>query len=165
MQFNVSQLMQEPIGSRRSLRLDGEGLDVEGTATTVSGVVELLRTDGSIIVTAHLSASIVAVCSDCGREYLAPLSAEFSEEFWPEYDYNEVSHRPVEAPDGREGFRIVQGQLDLREAARQYVEIARPMRPSCGSQCRGVPEAPRQIGDREPDMRWDALEQLRGELD
>ena len=163
MQFNVSQLMQEPIGSQRSFRLNSAPLDMEGVATTVSGAVELLRTDGSILATVRLSAPITAVCSDCAREYIAPLPLTFSEEFWPEYDH--VSHAPVEMPEGREGFRIVQGQLDLSEAARQYVEMARPMRPFCGPECRGVPDASRQGSCEEPDIRWGTLEQLRRELD
>ena len=162
-QFNVSQLLQEPIGSRRSFRLASEPLEVEGIATTVSGAVELLRTDGSILATVRLSAPVPAVCSDCAREYIAPLPLAFSEEFWPEYDH--VSHAPVEMPEGREGFRIIQGQLDLSEAARQYVEMARPMRPFCGSECRGMPDASRQGSRREPDRRWGALERLRCELD
>ena len=163
MQFNVSQLMQEPTGSRRSFRLKSERLEMEGSATVVSGVIELLCTDESILATVSLAAPVTVVCSDCAREYIARLSIAFSEEFWPEYD--QISQVPVTVPEGREGFRIVQGQLDLSEAARQYVEMARPMRPFCGPRCRGVPEAPRQEDCKEPDMRWGALEQLRGELD
>lgn len=162
-QFNVSQLMQEPIGSRRSFRLDSEWLDMEGSATAVSGAIELLRTDESILATVSLTVPVTAMCSDCAREYIAPLSIAFSEEFWPEYD--QINQISVTVPEGREGFRIVEGQLDLSEAARQYVEMAQPMRPFCGPRCRGVPEAPRQESRKEPDTRWGALEQLRGELD
>ena len=162
-QFNVSQLMQEPIGNRRSFRLESERLEMEGSTTAVSGAIELLRTDESILATVSLTAPVTAVCSDCAREYIAPLSIAFSEEFWPEYD--QMSQTPVTVPEGREGFRIVQGQLDLSDAARQYVEMARPMRPFCGPKCRGIPEAPRQESRKEPDMRWGALEQLRGGLD
>ena len=163
MQFNVSQLMQEPIGSRRSFRLESESLEIEGIATTVSGVIELLRTDSSILATARLSTPLVAVCGDCAREYITPISVAFNEEFWPEYD--QVNQLLVEVPEGRESFRIIQEQLDLSEATRQYIEMARPMRPFCGPGCRGVPEAPRQVSSREPDIRWGALEQLRCELD
>ena len=164
MQFNVSQLLQEPIGSRRSFRLEGDPLEAGGQRTAVSGEVELLRTDGSILATARLSAPLAALCSDCAREFEKPLSLTFSEEFWPAYD--QVTQARVDVPEGREGFRVVEGQLDLTEAVRQYIEMARPMRPHCGPNCLGIQTGPGSGGGAEPpDARWGALAALRRKLD
>ena len=163
MQFNVSQLLQEQIGSRRSFLLEGDPLEQEGRATAVSGEVELMRTDSSILATARLGATLTSVCADCAGAFEEPVALAFSEEFWPAYDL--VTQERVVMSEGREGFRVVEGQLDLTEAVRQYVEMARPMKPHCGPNCPGVPVALARGKRAEPDQRWGALEALRREFD
>jgi len=163
MLFNVSQLIQEPIGSSRSFRLENEPLELDGATLLVEGEVDLLSTDGSILATARLSVPVGSVCSDCARDFEEGLSLTFSEEFWPEYARSSQSR--IEIPEGREDFRIVEEHLDLTEAVRQYVEMARPMRPSCGSNCVGVQTIPGPERGSERDARWGALEALRRDLD
>lgn len=168
MQFNVSTLLREPIGSRRRFRLEAEPFPSEGAAVPVTGVVELLRTDGSILARVTAALTISERCSDCLRPFLQPLVLRFEEEFWPEVD--PFTFAPLEVPEEREGFPIVAGHLDLTEAIRQYVEIARPMRPLCGPQCRGLDWAATPVAPEEPDSaggdsRWAALRSLRSELD
>ena len=166
--FNVSTLLREPIGSRRSYRLTAEPFWNDDQEVPVTGTVELLRTDGSILARATGSLTISERCSDCLRSFPLPLTLRFEEEFWPEFD--PLTFAPVVVPEDREGFPIVEGHLDVTEAVRQYVEIARPMRPLCGAQCRGLnwtgsplpPDEPTGAGG---DSRWAALRSLRSELD
>ena len=106
--------------------------------------------------------TITETCGRCLTPYALPLTVAFTEEFWPDYD--PISRSRPEVPEGREGFPIVEGQLDLEEALRQYVEIDRPMRPTCGLSCPGptalLPD------DEEPplDDRWASLRNLRERL-
>ncbi len=168
--FNVSTLLSEPIGGRRDYALSDAPFVFDGFPTPVSGQLRFLRTDGSIMVGASLSLHLPETCSDCLEPYRSALSLRFEEEFWPPYDH--LTQRPVEVPQEREGFPIVDGHLDLRDAVRQYVEMARPMRPQCGPACPGPAgpvgrEPPAQEG-QEPespgDSRWVALQGLRDTL-
>lgn len=166
--FNVSTLLQEPIGSRRSYRLAAEPFCYENEDAPVTGALELLRTDGSILARVAVTLTITERCSDCLHPFPLPLTIRFEEEFWPEYD--PLTFVPVVVPEEREGFPIVEGHLDLTEAVRQYVEIARPMRPLCGAQCRGLnwaapPAAPDEPAGPGGDSPWAALRSLRSDLD
>ncbi len=180
--FNVSTLLQEPLGSQRVHAISDEGqvsrpaLLVDDEETPVDGNVELIRTDGSILAIATLDLSVREVCDSCLEPFSQPLHLEMREEFWPERD--PLSQEEVEVPEEREGFPVVEGHIDLREAIRQYVEMARPMRAHCGEACGGSPAVPfvtvtsessaRESGgsDEAPaDDRWAALEALRDGID
>jgi len=206
--FNVSTLLQEPLGSRRDYVVDadssgegssGEEVSVEGAPVVddeaggdnaggdnalvvddewvaVSGEVELIRTDGSILAMARLDLTVPEICDSCLEPYRLPLHLEMREEFWPERD--PLSRELVEVPEEREGFPVVEGHIDLREAIRQYVEMARPMRAHCGDACPGSVPVPfvtvrsaepsgEPGGSNEPptDDRWAALQALRDDLD
>jgi len=196
--FNVSTLLQEPLGSRRSyvvdhetsgatpsmdgaLVLDDEAMGdntlvVDDERVAVSGEVALIRTDGSILAVATFDLAVREICDSCLEPYSLPLRLEMREEFWPERDPR--SQDVVEVQEEREGFPVVEGHIDLREAIRQYVEMARPMRAHCGDACPGSDsaafvtvlstESPGEPGEsKEPptDNRWAALQALRDHLD
>jgi uncharacterized metal-binding protein YceD (DUF177 family) len=196
--FNVSTLLQEPLGSGRSyvvdhespgatssvdgaLAFDGEASDdnalvVDDERVAVSGEVELIRTDGSILAIATFDLAVREICDSCLEPYTLPLHLELREEFWPERD--PLSQEVVEVPEEREGFPVVEGHIDLREAIRQYVEMARPMRAHCGDACPGSdsaafvtvhsaesPGAPGESHEPPADDRWAALQALREDLD
>ena len=147
MQVNVSTLLQEPIGSRRAVRLEREPFLFQGQDVAVDGEVELVRTDGSIFVNATLRLTITETCSNCLQPLPQSLRLALREEFWPEFD--PLLQRRVKVPEGREGFPIVKGRLDLTEAVRQYVEMTRPMRPLCDGALR-EPRCARAFGRRRP---------------
>ena len=156
--FNVSTLLQEPIGSSRRFHVDRaaeRSLDTE-----VSGTLRLLRTDQSVLATAALTTTVRDVCGGCLIEVDVGLELTFDEEFWPSMD--PVSGLSIEPPPERVGFAVIDGQIDLSEAVRQYVEMQRPMSPRCGADCPGLEtntstEAP-------VDDRWSALSALKLEL-
>lgn len=170
--FNVSTLLQEPIGSVRVHQVDATLLVIDEEPLTVSGSMRLLRTDGSVLVEAELEAVVVAVCDRCLRELSLPLTLALREEYWPPVD--PLRQAVVEVPEGREGFAVVEGHIDLREAIRQYVVMERPMRTDCGAGCPGRPSGEESGSDSAPDesreaesvdSRWVALRGLRDELD
>ena len=115
--------------------------------------------------------TVTETCGACLAAYALDLRLAFDEEFWPPVD--PISRERLEIPEGRDGFPIVDGLLDLSEAVRQHVLLARPMWPHCGVDCPGPSSlAPSLPDDAGPDgaetdavdNRWAALQALRGRL-
>ncbi len=159
--FNVSTLLSEALGSTRSYVLDGAGFRFNEGRTRADGDLRMTRTDGSILVDGRIRVAVEEVCGRCLEPFPQPLDVRLHEEFWPDYD--PVLQQRVEVPEGREGFPIELGLLDLQEALRQHVEMARPMQPICRSDCPGADGGtePAEAAAPAVDHRWAALEQLR----
>lgn len=157
---NVAALMQEPIGAIREYRVEAAPFSLDGSETPFDGRLRLLRTDRTIMATARLAATAEDVCGGCLEPIRVPLRVEFDEEYWPGHD--PADGRAIEIPPEREGFPIVDSEIDLTEAVRQYAVMARPMSPRCGDRCPGVGAAGSEPGI---DGRWAALAAVRGELD
>ncbi len=157
--INVATLLQEPIGALRRYEVTaarGVGLEAE-----VSGSLRLLRTDQSVLATASLSTSVSDLCGGCLQELTVPLELDFDEEFWPASD--PMQGVAIEPPPERAGFAVIDGQIDLSEAMRQYVEMRRPMSPRCGPDCPGLDS---QAPSEAPlDDRWSALAALKLEIE
>ena len=159
--INASTLLQEPIGALRDYELSQAEFRYAGRRRSVDGALRLLRTDQSLLASAQLQTSVDDICGAC----LAPLSLvldlQFDEEFWPPTDA--LTGRALQPPPERDGFAVIDGQIDLTEVVRQYVEMARPISPRCGPSCpgAGLPDA---NDEQETDDRWAALRALRGQL-
>lgn len=153
--INVSTVLQEPIGSLRRYEIEqarGLGLDA-----SVSGQLRLLRTDQSLLATAEVSTTVPDLCGACLRDVELEISFEFDEEFWPHADAS--TGHAIAPPPERIGFSVVDGQIDLSEAVRQYVEMNRPMSPRCGADCPGLEMDQPTEPPRDP--RWAALAALQ----
>ncbi len=159
--FNVSTLLSEALGSTRSYALDGAGFRFGEGRTRADGELRMTRTDGSILVDGRIRVAVEEACGRCLESFRQPLEVRLREEFWPDYD--PVLQRRVEIPEGRDGFPIESGLLDLQEALRQHVEMARPMQPICRPDCAGGGGGAEPAETAEPavDHRWAALEELR----
>ena len=153
--INVSTLLQEPIGSLR--RFDVDGARGAGISAEVNGSLRLLRTDQSVMATASLSTSLTDVCGGCLESIELDLELSFDEEFWPSMDF--VTGTSIEPPPERAGFAVIDGQIDLSEAVRQYVEMGRPMSPRCGTDCPGLDTS--TSTEAPVDARWAALSALK----
>ncbi|MDE2967257.1 MAG: YceD family protein [Chloroflexota bacterium] len=156
--FNVSTLLQEPIGSLRHYEL--ESARANGLDSDVHGSLKLLRTDQSVLATAALTTTLSDTCGSCLEEVELFLELAFDEEFWPSMDL--VSGLSIEPPPERAGFSVIDGQIDLMEAVRQYVEMERPMSPRCGTDCPGLDTS--TSTEAPVDDRWSALSALKLEL-
>jgi uncharacterized protein len=161
MQYNVAQLLKEPIGSSRSYQLDEIPGGVERFAEHLSGSVRLLKTHQGVLVDASLDASALFTCGRCLCEYPLKLSFSIVEEFFPVIDVN--TGRSMPAPDGSEGVLIDElHTLDLSEVVRQYLITNSPMKPLCRPECGGLcPECGAnlnrqecQCGRSSLDPRW-----------
>lgn len=138
MQINVSQLMQEPVGSTREYEVDAtdEIID-DGNQYNVQGRCQLMRTQRSILVKCALDADVELTCSRCLSRFHHPLKIKFEEEFMPTVDIH--SGAPLPAPEESSAFTIDERHtIDLTEAIRQYALMAVPMKTLCDEDCAGL---------------------------
>ena len=167
MRYNVSQLLKENTGSTRQFEVDEvlPSPDPDwGEQLEVSGPVTLVRTPSGILVAATLKTAIADVCARCVEPLIEPLDVEIEAEFFPTVDV--WSGVAVAVPDDPEVFAIDKRHvLDLTDAFRQGVLVAREMRPLCRPDCRGLcPQCGTNLNngqcscDTAPgDPRWGAL--------
>lgn len=161
MLFNVATLLREPVGSTRRYTLDPE-------VPVHRGTVELLRMPDGVLVRAEADVLVEAACSRCLTPFAYPLHVRFEEIYYQQVDLK-TGARLAEPEDG-EAFRIgLDNTIDIKEAVRQYSEVAAEMQPLCRPECPGICPVCGQdlsIGecscDRGPrDPRWAALAALK----
>jgi uncharacterized protein len=168
MQINVSQLLQEPIGSTRDYQVNGV-VDItgDGNGSTVQGECNLLRTRRSILARCTLSTEARLTCSRCLIQFRHHLKIHFEEEYLPVVDVN--SGAPLPLPEEASTFTIDEHHtLDLTEAVRQYALLAIPMKPLCRQDCAGLCQSCGQNLNQgscdcpapDTDPRWKALTEL-----
>jgi len=168
--FNVSQLMREPVGSRRQYTVQEVFAPIEDdpAAVDLAGQVELLRTDRGVLVRARLTSTGRGECARCLRPVTYPVALEIEEEFMPSIDA--VTGASLAPPDDPDVPTIDEHHLlDLDESARQSWLLAASMRVLCSPACAGLCPtcgADRNAGpcacDQAPaDDRWAALAALR----
>ncbi|OGO03969.1 MAG: hypothetical protein A2Y60_03305, partial [Chloroflexi bacterium RBG_13_54_9] len=99
MEFNVAQLLKEPVGQSRHYEIDEttEVIDSSEEGHNVKGTVELLRTDRGILVRGVLDTTAKCVCSRCLEVFDCPLHLEITEEFFPTVDV--VTGLPLKVPE------------------------------------------------------------------
>jgi uncharacterized protein len=133
MQINVAQLLKEPVGAKRSYRIDE--LTGNKDKSHVEGEVTLTRTNRGILVTGQLNADIGGECSRCLGPARANVAFTMEDEYYPEIDIHSGAHIKVE-PDA---FVIDHNHvLDLDEAIRQYIITATPTKLLCKFDCPGI---------------------------
>ena len=138
MHFNVATLLQEPVGSRRDGRIEGEAMHVAavGWDAVASGEVRLLRSTRGVLVHARIETAPLVECSRCLEPFRETVSLTIDEEFVAPYDPQ--TGEPAETLD-EDDFRIdEQHHLDLSEAVRQYEQTAIPIQPICRPACAGL---------------------------
>ncbi len=168
MEINVSQLLQDPIGSTRDYRID-EVADITGDGKTskIEGECNLLRIQRSILVKCALDTEVELTCSRCLEQFRHPLKIKFEEEFLPTVDV--TSGVPLPAPEEATAFTIdEQHIIDLTEAIRQYSLMAIPMKALCSEDCAGLcPSCGKNLNEgkcdcpaQDIDPRWSKLTKL-----
>jgi uncharacterized protein len=138
MQINVSQLLQEPIGSTREYEINAAAEIIgDGKEYNVQGKCRLLRTQRSILVKCTLNTEVELTCSRCLSRFRYPLKIKFEEEYVPTVDIHSGS--PLPPPEETSAFTINERHiLDLTEAICQYSLMAIPMKALCDEECAGL---------------------------
>jgi uncharacterized protein len=139
MDINVSQLLQEPVGSTREHDID-EDFDITGDGKNenrIKGHCTMLLTQRSILVKCNLTTELELTCNRCVSQFFQPVKIKFSEEFFPTLDIDTGAALPP--PEEASSFTIdEQHILDLTEAIRQYALLAIPMKALCKKDCAGL---------------------------
>ena len=138
MNYNVSQLLKEPIGSEREFNIDeGEFGDSEYTMDCASGSVRMVRTHQGIWAKGQLTVRVAQDCSRCLNDFSETLELEIDEEYFPELDVR--TGRRELPPNDWEGLYIgADHMLDLAEATWQSALAVLPLKPLCKSDCVGI---------------------------
>jgi len=140
MQFNVSQLLKDPIGSIRNYELIEELDDLEEfeTLNPLVGTVRMLRTHSGLLVSGELSTALRVTCFRCLEPVVMPVRFTLEEMFRP---LTEVRTGRYIHPDEFEGTTAEledaaliideQHMLNMKEVIRQHIWLAIPMNITC----------------------------------
>lgn len=166
MQVNVATLLQEHVGSTRSLEFQDEPVDVPAFDyhRVVTGTVRLDRTERGVLVRARLRFDVPLECARCLEPFSDTIDVDFDEE------YVLGAPHPVtkELPEHDEGDFLIDDHwlLDLSEAVRQYEQSAAPLIALCRPECPGFAVAvPTPASEpTTADHRWSALSGLAAQL-
>ena len=99
MQYNVAQLLKEPMGSTRSFRVEAGQVEDLLPATGVSGSVRMLRTHRGVLVNAGLEIASVVTCSRCVDDFDRVSTLHIEEGILPKTP--DPGHRPAYRTQGR----------------------------------------------------------------
>jgi len=193
MQFNVAQLLKEPVGSirRYTLNEDISELDQEfDPLSPLLGTIQAMRTNSGVLVTGQLSTALRVNCSRCLEPIVMPVRFEIEESFRPLTEVETGRYlRPDEyqgESDNYEDEALLIDEhhtLDVAEIIRQAIWLSLPMYPGCN--WTGSGECPNLVALRAAmaeanaitdgdapeeeilpegiDPRWSALLKLRGQ--
>jgi uncharacterized protein len=169
MQINVSQLLQEPIGSTREYEINAAAEIIgDSHEYKIQGKCRLLRTQRSILVKCVLSSEVELDCCRCLGRFRQPLKIQFEEEYLPTVDVH--SGAPLPSPEEVSAFTIDEHHtIDLTDAVRQYSLMALPMKALCAEDCAGLCQKCGQnlnqgkcgCPEKDFDSRWSKLAELR----
>ena len=174
-QFNVAQLLKEPVGGRRSYEVVIPVTFEEDELTQaepMTGTVGLLRTSLGVLVETTLSGGIGVQCSRCLSDTYMPVTVSFVEEFQPTVDVVRGNFVPVEEEDAA---LLINEQhiLDIEEVLRQALLLEVPLQVLCREDCAGLcATCGQDLNKRQcdcdadaTDPRWDALAALLADAD
>ena len=188
MQFNVAQLLKEPVGSVRRYQLNEDTSTLDEDLEFLSpliGNLQLMRTNSGVLVTGTLQIAVRVTCNHCVEPIVMPLRVPIEESFRPLTEVETGRYiRPEEFEGDSEDFDdeslIINEHhiLDATEVIRQNIWLNIPMYPSCNWQgageCPNFVEQQAAIAEQEAtlqetdeiipegiDPRWAALLKLQ----
>lgn len=137
--FNVASLLTGRVGCTRQYRILIDGsFDDDLRLHALSGDINLMRTDASVLVECKASAACTLECARCLVEMSADVEATFQEEFWP-VNRHFTRSRCVQYLKEKDSFEIdKRNYVDIREPLRQAFYSSVPFSSVCSSDCRGL---------------------------
>lgn len=132
---NVSDLVQSTPGATRTLAIQDPGASLGPElvlAIPVEGQARLHRTQSGVVVQCEITTAFNSECSRCLDPVTLPVTVRFTEEF-------RIAEEEPTTEQEADDFRIDEHHnLDLTEAARQYLTVALPLAPLCRPDCPGL---------------------------
>ena len=157
MQFNVAQLLKEPIGSirRYSLAEDASNLDPEmQLLSPLTGDLQMIRIPSGVLVRGQLKTVLCATCNLCIEPIALPVQFTLEENFRPLTEVETGRYIPPtefegEAEDLEDAALLINEHhiLDVSEIVRQNIWLALPMYPGCNWE--GASECPNLVALRQ----------------
>jgi uncharacterized protein len=141
MEFNVSQLLQSPIGTTRQYEVDEvlPAVDEYVLEQPVHGLARLTRTNRGIYVDARLGTVVRLECSRCLGDADYPIDVRIREEFLPTIDVFTGRSVPIDDRVEEETGRIDEHHdVNLDDSFRQYLLLELPIQPLCRPDCAGL---------------------------
>jgi uncharacterized protein len=130
MLFNVSQLLQEPVGATRHHVLRPE-------APIHGGSIVLTRMPTGVLVQGDIDVVLEAECSRCLTLFGYPRRVHIEEIYYQQVDVHTGGKLETEADT--DSFLIDKRHtIDISEAVRQYEVMAADMQPLCRPDCPGI---------------------------
>jgi len=174
-QWNVAQLLKEPIGATRHFDVLATVLQAEADVTQaapLTGRVSMLRTNLGVLIQGVLAGSVTVECTRCLKPVTIPVTVELEEEFKPTVDVVRGAYVPVDEEDT--ALLIDEHHvLDIGEVLRQAVLLAVPIQVLCRPDCAGLCQTCGQdlnegtcdCADEESDARWEQLSALLDDIE
>ena len=135
MNYNVAQLLREPIGSIRSYQLDEKFTGPKRWADSIAGPVQMVRVHDGILVRATVEVRSNLTCCRCLGEYPSASKLMIEDEFFPTVD----PQTGRKTPHPEETALIDNNHvLDLTGITNEYFITNMPMKPLCKSNCKGL---------------------------
>jgi uncharacterized protein len=171
--YNVAQLLKAPVGTAQRAPLDNnDELELDENearlAGPVTGQVRMHRTNQGVFVDGLADVPVELQCTRCLKTFTQTFSLQIRELFYPTIDVDTgVAVPPPENDDL--SFPIDHNHvLDLREAIRQNLLLAMPIKTLCKEDCAGLcpqcgkdwNEGPCDCVIEVDDDRFSALHQL-----
>ena len=173
-QWNVAQLLKEPIGATRHFDVLATVLQAEADVTQaapLTGQVSMLRTNLGVLVAGVLAGWVTVECTRCLRPVTIPVTVELEEEFKPTVDVLRGTYVAVDEDDTAlliDGHHV----LDIGEVLRQAVLLEVPIQALCRPDCAGLcqtcgqdlNDGPCDCSSEETDPRWQELSALLDDI-
>lgn len=172
MEFNVAQLLKEPVGGVRKYEISDNLDDLDPglvIQAPITGQVKFTKILGGILVTGRLQTVVEVQCARCLEPFDLPIAIELEEEFRATTDLATGASLPVGDAEDEATLIDEKNIIDLSEVVRQALILALPATPICrDGDCKGLcdqcgknlNEGACDCVDDDIDPRWEALRQL-----
>ena len=134
MQYNVSQLIKESTGSKRTYEINEDSLDIDGFyASDIQGRILLTKTDIGIWLKGDASLQSKIECVRCLEFSVKKCEIRVEAQFYPSY----VTVDETLGIDDSFTFDSTK-TLDITDAFRQSIITNASMKPLCSQHCLGL---------------------------
>ncbi|MFH0886979.1 MAG: DUF177 domain-containing protein [bacterium] len=163
--INVSELLKA-LGNTTSIRTEENLEFAKEELDLISPVfidIRLTNTGRGILMEGSFKAEVKLSCSRCLKEFRHLIEAEVSEVFKKERKHTAPGKDEIELAEEDFVFPInEENEIDLREAVRQSLILALPIKTVCSLKCSKDLAVPKKEGQHDPDPRLAKLKEWKG---
>lgn len=130
LRLNVGFIVHETVGYSREFLIDSPTIHIEPDLNldNLQGNVRVTRTAKGLLLQAKFEASINSECVRCLKDFILPLSIDFTELY--AFSPNSADESGLILPEN--------GKIDLEPLLREEMLLAIPINPICQVDCKGL---------------------------